>query len=243
MSLTSHIVKIFERFIRKRLAHHLESNNLLCTQQHGFRSGHSCLTQMLHHFDNILENFLDGNEYDTDCIYLDYAKAFDKVDHALLIRKLSKYGIHPKIITWIESFLQGRTQQVVVEGQLSFAALIISGVPQGTVLGPILFLIFINDITHCVSSSVIRCFADDTRIMKAISHTPDMTLYFNMILIESLSGQLEITCRSMKTSLNFLATVQTAPTHCTNCHLHAKSTSILHPKAFSCPSNNYGTLG
>jgi len=174
VSLTSHIIKIFERFIRKRLVHHLESNNLLCSQQHGFRSGHSCLTQLLHHFDNILENFLDGN--DTDCIYLDYAKAFDKVDHALLIKKLSKYGIHPKIISWIESFLKDRTQQVVVEGQLSFAALILSGVPQGTVLGPILFLIFINDITNCVTSSVIRCFADDTRIMKAISHTPDMSL-------------------------------------------------------------------
>ena len=98
------------------------------------------------------------------------------MDHALLIRKLSKYGVHPKIIAWIDSFLQGRTQQVVVEGQLSFAALIISGVPQGTVLGPILFLMFINDITQCVSSSVIRCFADDTRIMKAISTTLDMSL-------------------------------------------------------------------
>ena len=174
VSLTSHIIKIFERFIRKRLVHHLESNNLLCNQQHGFRSGHSCLTQLLHHFDDILENFLDGN--DTDCIYLDYAKAFDKVDHALLIKKLSKYGIHPKIIKWIDSFLNDRTQQVVVDGQLSVAALIISGVPQGTVLGPILFLIFINDITFCVTNSVIRCFADDTRIMKAISQTQDMPL-------------------------------------------------------------------
>ena len=174
VSLTSHIIKIFERFIRKRLVHYLESNDLLCSQQHGFRSGHSCLTQLLHHFDDILENFLDGN--DTDCIYLDYAKAFDKVDHVLLIKKLGKYGIHPKIISWIESFLSDRTQQVVVEGQLSLAALIISGVPQGTVLGPILFLLFINDITQCVTSSVIRCFADDTRIMKAISQTSDMSL-------------------------------------------------------------------
>ena len=174
VSLTSHVIKIFERIIRKRLVQYLESNNLLCSQQHGFRSGHSCLTQLLHHFDDILENFLDGN--DTDCIYLDYAKAFDKVDHALLIKKLSRYGIHPKMINWIESFLTNRTQQVVVEGQLSVAALIISGVPQGTVLGPILFLIFINDITQCVTSSVIRCFADDTRIMKAISQTSNMSL-------------------------------------------------------------------
>ena len=225
VSLTSHIVKIFERFIRKRLVHHLESNNLLCTQQHGFRSGHSCLTQLLHHFDNILENFLDGN--DTDCIYLDYAKAFDKVDHALLIRKLSKYGIHPKIITWIESFLQGRTQQVVVEGQLSFAALIISGVPQGTVLGPILFLIFINDITHCVSSSVIRCFADDTRIMKAISHTPDMTL---------LQHDLDrVTQWSIRNNMSLHEDKFEFLSHSSN------STNSLHQLPFTCEVYQYST--
>ena len=173
VSLTSHIIKIFERVLRKQIVHHLESNNLLCSQQHGFRSGHSCLTQLLHHFDDILQNFLDGT--DTDCIYLDYAKAFDKVDHTLLIKKMSRYGIHPKIIQWVESFLTGRTQEVVVDGHLSFAALIISGVPQGTVLGPILFLIFINDITLCISNSVIRCFADDTRIMRAIATCEDMS--------------------------------------------------------------------
>ncbi|KAL5257662.1 hypothetical protein ACHWQZ_G012546 [Mnemiopsis leidyi] len=88
---------------------------------------------------------------------------------------MSRYGIHPKIIRWISSFLSGRTQEVVVEGYLSFAALIISGVPQGTVLGPILFLIFINDITQCVSNSVIRCFADDTRIMRPIATSEEMS--------------------------------------------------------------------
>ena len=174
VSLTSHIIKIFERVLRQRIVHFLESNGLLCTQQHGFRSGHSCLTQLLHHFDEILQNFLNGD--DTDCIYLDYAKAFDKVDHSLLIKKMSKYGLHPKIVQWVDSFLCGRTQQVVVDGHLSFAALIISGVPQGTVLGPILFLIFINDITNCVSDSVIRCFADDTRLMRSISTCNDMLL-------------------------------------------------------------------
>ena len=174
VSLTSHVIKIFERVLRRQLVRHLESNDLLCSQQHGFRSGHSCLTQLLHHFDDILMNYLNGN--DTDCIYLDYAKAFDKVDHNLLIKKMSKYGIHPKIVQWISSFLCGRTQEVVVEGHLSFAALIISGVPQGTVLGPILFLIFINDITLCISNSVIRCFADDTRIMRSISTCDEMSL-------------------------------------------------------------------
>jgi hypothetical protein len=84
VSLTSHIIKIYERVLRKRLVAHLESNNLLCNQQHGFRSGHSCLTQLLHHFDDILVNLMDGK--DTDSIYLDYAKAFDKVDHTLLVK-------------------------------------------------------------------------------------------------------------------------------------------------------------
>ena len=97
-------------------------------------------------------------------MYLDYAKAFDKVDHKLLIRKLHRYSFDPKIIRWIDSFLSDRKQAVVVDGRSSFLAPIISGVPQGTVLGPILFLIFINDIEHCITKSIIRCFADDTRV-------------------------------------------------------------------------------
>ena len=182
VSLTSHIIKIYERVLRKRLVAHLESNNLLCNQQHGFRSGHSCLTQLLHHFDDILVNLMDGK--DTDSIYLDYAKAFDKVDHTLLVKKLHKYGVHPKLIKWIESFLSDRTQNVVVDGHMSSSAHVISGVPQGTVLGPILFLIFINDITDCITSSTIRCFADDTRISKAISCEEDVALLvcYNKIL-------------------------------------------------------------
>ena len=96
---------------------HLEVNNLLCKNQHGFRSGKSCLTQLLHHFDDIIDSLANGD--DVDAIYLDYAKAFDKVDHKLLINKLQLYGFHPKIIKWIESFLTGRTQKVVVDGHMS----------------------------------------------------------------------------------------------------------------------------
>ena len=88
VSLASHVIKIFERVKRKKLVTFLESNNLLCSHQHEFRSGHSYLTQLLHHFDDVLENYLVGA--DTDSIYLDYAKAFDKVDHALLIKKAPK---------------------------------------------------------------------------------------------------------------------------------------------------------
>ena len=152
---------------------HLEDNKLLNSKQHGFRSGKSCLTQLLHHFDDIIESLSNGD--DVDAIYLDYAKAFDKVDHQLLLHKLQLYGFHPKIVSWIKSFLTDRTQRVVVDGHMSIISLIISGVPQGTVLGPILFLIFINDIASCVSYSTLRCFADDTRICRSINTIENMT--------------------------------------------------------------------
>ena len=169
ISLTSHIIKIFERILRRKLVEYMEINNLICSKQHGFRSGRSCLTQLLHHIDDVLEAL--SNNSDFDSIYLDYAKAFDKVDHKLLLRKLRLYGIHPKIIKWIESFLSDRKQSVVVDGCHSFLSLILSGVPQGTVLGPILFLIFINDIENCILHSIVRCFADDTRISIAVSNS------------------------------------------------------------------------
>ena len=148
--------------------------NLICGKQHGFRSGRSCLTQLLHHFDDVLESLTNNSDFDS--IYLDYAKAFDKVDHKLLIRKLVLYGIHHKVINWIESFLSNWKQAVVVDGHLSLLAAIISGVPRGTVLGPILFLIFINDIENCIVHFIVRCFADDTRISIAVRSENDVKL-------------------------------------------------------------------
>ena len=173
ISLTSHIVKVFERVLRKKLVNHMTSNNLLCDKQHGFQAGRSCLTQLLHHFDDVTDAITNNNDFDS--IYLDYAKAFDKVDHQLLLKKLEIYGFHSKVVSWIRSFLTGRCQIVVVDGCKSSPAVILSGVPQGTVLGPILFLIFINDIEHCITKSIIRCFADDTRISKAINSQGDVS--------------------------------------------------------------------
>ena len=109
VSSTSHVNKIYyEQVLRKQMVAQLEENNLLNSKQHGFRSGESCLTQLLHHFDDIIESLSNGD--DMDAIYLDYAKAFDKVAHQVLLSKLQLYGFHSKIIKWIESFLTNRSQ-------------------------------------------------------------------------------------------------------------------------------------
>ena len=97
-------------------------------------------------------------------IYLDFAKAFDKVDHEILIQKLKNIGIEGKLLEWICNFLNDRDQVVVVDNIFSYIAKVVSGVPQGTVLGPILFLIYLNDISDCLNSCDLSCFADDTRI-------------------------------------------------------------------------------
>ena len=174
ISLTSHIIKIFGRVVRKKMVAHLTANEILCKNQHAFQKGRSCLTQLLAHLDIIIRNALEGN--DTDSIYLDFSKAFDKVDHKILLQKLYACGIRGKLLNWLKSYLSNRIQTVVVNGKSSYLAEVKSGVPQGTVLGPILFLIYINDLSKCIKHSLISHFADDTRILKAITCSHDVTL-------------------------------------------------------------------
>ena len=173
IALTSHIIKIFEKVLRNKLVPYLESNNLFNPTQHGFRLGRSCLSQLLEHYDSILRMLEKGLGVDT--IYLDFAKAFDKVDHQIVLEKLSILGIGGKIIKWIESFLISRSQHVIVNGFRSNPHPVISGVPQGSVIGPLLFLILIGDIDSEVVSSFLSTFADDTRVSKGIADEADIT--------------------------------------------------------------------
>ena len=174
VSLTSHVIKIFERVFRKNLVSYLESNNLICDNQHGFRKGRSCLSQLLIHMDDILTSIQDGDS--VDCIYLDFSKAFDKVDHNKLLSKVRQLGIKGRVYDWIKAFLYNRHQEVVVSGVKSELMQVLSGVPQGSVLGPILFLIYVNDMHKCVSHSTLRSFADDTRLSAKISCLKDCEL-------------------------------------------------------------------
>ena len=111
--------------------------------------------------------------FNVDVVYLDFAKAFDKVDHNILLHKLKSLGINGKTLRWIQSFLEDRVQRVVVNGQLSTPSQVISGVPQGSVLGPLLFLVLIGDIDENIVNSLIASFADDTRATKGIKTETD----------------------------------------------------------------------
>ena len=125
---------------------------------------------------NLAENL--NASLQTDSVLLDFSKAFDKVNHHKLCLKLAHYGIKGKCLTWIRAFLSGRTQQVVLNGQLSDKAKVISGVPQGTVLGPLLFLVYINDMPSYVDSQI-RLFADDAYLYRVIKSLHDSNILQN----------------------------------------------------------------
>ncbi len=170
VSLTSVVCKILERLIRKDIVKHMRSNNLFSTYQHGFLERRSCLTNLLTSLDESTKILEEKGAL--ECIYLDFMKAFDTVPHQRLLQKLQGYGIRGKVHKWIEGFLTGRHQQVIVNNTASTKEKVISGVPQGSVLGPILFLIFINDLPETIDVSV-RIFADDTKIFTRITDKND----------------------------------------------------------------------
>ena len=140
--------------------------------QHGFRAKHSCELQLLITVEELTRNLDLGVQ--TDVLILDFQKAFDKVPHQRLLEKLRYYGIRGNILEWISQWLTSRNQSVVVDGETSYPVHVKSGVPQGTVLGPLMFLIYINDITDQISNGTsIRLFADDCLLYRIIKSPSD----------------------------------------------------------------------
>ena len=161
VSLTSCLCKIFERLITAEILNHLERNKLLSECQYGFRPNRSCQWQLM----NVIETWTDMLEdgEPIDCVFFDFRKAFDMVPHLRLAKKVEAHGITGKLKAWIENYLSGRQQRVAVNGVLSDPAPVTSGVPQGSVIGPILFLLFINDLPE-LARNLVRLFADDTKL-------------------------------------------------------------------------------
>ena len=167
ISLTSIVCKLLEHIIHSNIMSHFDRYNILTDKQHEFRSKHSCETQLVTTIQKIAQNLISKGQ--VDVILLDFAKAFDKVPHRRLLHKLKFYGIDGTTLAWISSFLSSRKQLVLLDGVKSSEKEVLSGVPQGTVLKPLLFLSFINDLPDVTTSSDARLFADDCLLYRHIN--------------------------------------------------------------------------
>ena len=172
VSLTSISCKLLEHIIHSHISRHLEHYNILTPKQHGFRKQHSCVSQLILAVNDWAKDTCIENNKQIDIAIFDVTKAFDTVPHERLKSKLHHYGIRGRLLHWISTFLCCRKQRVVLNGSHSDWDRVESGVPQGTVLGPLLFLLYINDIGDKISSEI-RLFADDCIVFRPINNEVD----------------------------------------------------------------------
>ena len=210
VSLTAVTCKVLESLIRDEIHQHLSANHLYADCQHGFRPSRSCSAQLVEAFEDWSKD-LEMNS-PVDVVYLDFQKAFDSVPHQRLLHKLKQYGVSGKLIAWIESFLNSRRQQVLLNGHSSKWTNVASGVPQGSVLGPLLFLLYVNDIpevVHCTlkmhdtklySSSLLQedVWQDDTKPCIQVSLLQVMYPDCSPTSSPWPTGQLPGSCPSMR---------------------------------------------
>ena len=163
---------------------HLNTFDILIDAQHGFRPGCSCETQLINTVENLAWSVNDRNQ--TDLLILDFSKTFDELAHKCRLLKLEYYCIRGLVLAWIKAWLIGRTQQVVLEGNYNEKSCMKSRVLQGTVLGPLYFLLFVNDIGNDITSKI-KLFADDTLLYDLV-HNSDDAISLQSVLISTNYG-------------------------------------------------------
>ena len=193
------MAKVFGRIVYDQLYAYLEEHNIICKYQSGFRAIHLTVTALLEATDTWAYNIDRGKI--SAVVFLDLKKAFDTVDHESLLSKLSNYGIYGNAHQWFKSHLENRTQMCTINGSLSQSCLLNCGVPQGTILGPLLFLLYINDLPNCLSNCEPRMYADDTHLTYASDNVDNIQLHLNQYL-ENVHNWL----RANKLTLNMTKT-------------------------------------
>ena len=196
VSLTSTVSKIMESIVRDKILAHMIKNGMIDDNQHGFVPGRDCITQLLLCMEE-WTSILERNQA-FDLIYTDFSKAFDSVPHKRLLQKLKSIGIDGDLFNWVKSFLSGRIQRVNVDGVLSDWISVISGVPQGSVLGPLLFVIYINDLSHEVKMNFCKLFADDCKIYGNVGRNIDNSLHQDLKNLEIWSQKWQLLFNTTK---------------------------------------------
>ena len=203
ISLLPIFSKIFENIIYSRLFKFLESNKLIYTRQFGFRANHSTNHALISMTESI-KSFLDNGDFGSG-IFIDLEKAFDTVNHQILCNKLNYYGFRGKFNNLLKSFLSNRKQFVSINGFDSSHLEIKCGVPQGSTLGPLLFLLYINDLRYSWKYSTVSHFADDTSIIYSSNHlkTIETNLNFDLKCVPEWLKSNRLSLNVKKTKLLF----------------------------------------
>ena len=200
ISILPIISKVFEKEVFQQLYHYLKVNSILSKFQSGFRSRlHSTVSASIQMCDDWLDNMDKGRL--TGVVFLDIRKAFDSVDHSILLEKVQFYGVADRELMWFKSYLTARQQQCLVNGCLSSQSNLLCGVPQGSILGPLLFLIYINDLPNCLKFTTPCLYADDTQIFTSSFDTGVLANNKNSDL-KTATGSLLISSNSTLSKLS-----------------------------------------
>ena len=216
ISIVPIVAMVFERIIYDQVYGYLTENNLISSQQSGFRSLHSTVTALLEATNNWAFNIDKGSV--NAIVFLDLKKAFDTVDHTILLSKLFEYGIRGVAYEWFRSYLDNRNQQCFVNGSLSNSQILTCGIPQGTILGPLLFILYINDLPNCLSNSVARMYADDTHLTFASNNIETINDVMNHDLsnVNTWLTANKLTLNSSKTEFMLIGSRQRLGTYDTS---------------------------